>query len=148
MAGQADFRFFGRLATLLAGVAGEAAITYRFCGSPAVKDSIEALGLPHTEVELILVAGRSVGSDYRLQPGDQVEVFPFGSAATPNGRRPLCRTPRRIGRSIDRQTSLLGLTNLKSLHLYYIAIWRQLHPPHTGRFADSRPQRASKAHPV
>ena len=80
MTEQADFCFFGRLSTLLAGGAGEAVIHYRFRGSPAVKDAIEALGLPHTEVDLILVAGQSVGFDYRLQADDRVEVFPFGAA--------------------------------------------------------------------
>ncbi|HKJ05171.1 MAG TPA: Mut7-C RNAse domain-containing protein [Geopsychrobacteraceae bacterium] len=81
MAGQADFHFFGRLATLLTGTNGDAEITYRFNGSPTVKDSVEALGIPHTEIDLILVAGRSVDFNYRIQAADQVEVFPFG--ATP-----------------------------------------------------------------
>lgn len=80
MANQADFHFFGRLSTLLAGASEDTVITYRFSGSPAIKDSIEAMGLPHTEVDLILVADRSVGFDYRLQADDQVEVFPFGLA--------------------------------------------------------------------
>ncbi|HEY5673200.1 MAG TPA: Mut7-C RNAse domain-containing protein [Malonomonas sp.] len=80
MAAQADFRFFGRLATLLAGAAEEAVINYRFRGRPAVKDAIEALGLPHTEVDQILVAGQSVAFDYRLQADDRVEVFPVGAS--------------------------------------------------------------------
>ena len=85
MAGQADFRFCGRLAKQVAGAGGGTAIAYRFRGSPAVKDSIEALGLPHTEVDMILVAGRSVGFDYRLQADDRVEVLPFGGEAARGG---------------------------------------------------------------
>ncbi|MCW8860441.1 MAG: Mut7-C ubiquitin/RNAse domain-containing protein [Deltaproteobacteria bacterium] len=85
MAGQADFRFWGRLSKLVAGAAGETAIAYRFRGSPAVKDSIEALGLPHTEVDMIVIFGRSVGFDYRLQADDQVEVFPFGGEVARGG---------------------------------------------------------------
>ena len=37
---------------------------------------IEALGVPHTEVELILVNGVSVDFDYRLRHGDRVAVYP------------------------------------------------------------------------
>jgi hypothetical protein len=85
MAGQADFRFWGRLSKLVAGACGETAIAYRFRGSPAVKDSIEALGLPHTEVDMIVIFGRSVGFDYRLQADDQVEVFPFGGEVARGG---------------------------------------------------------------
>ncbi len=51
-------------------------VTYRFSGTPAVKDAIEALGVPHTEVELILVDGRSVGFDHRLSGGERVAVYP------------------------------------------------------------------------
>jgi uncharacterized protein len=85
MSGRADFRFRGRLSKLVAGAADEAAIAYRFLGSPAIKDSIEALGVPHTEVDMILVAGRRVGFDYRLQADDQVEVFPFGGEVARDG---------------------------------------------------------------
>ena len=38
----------------------------------SVKDLIESFGVPHTEVDLILVNGVSVGFDYRLQAGDRV----------------------------------------------------------------------------
>lgn len=40
------------------------------------KHMIEALGVPHTEVELILVNGESVGFDRRLLDGDRVAVYP------------------------------------------------------------------------
>lgn len=46
------------------------------------KHMIEALGVPHTEVELILVNGESVGFDRLLRDGDQVAVYPrFDSLA-------------------------------------------------------------------
>ena len=44
-------------------------------GHPAVKDSIEALGFPHTEVDWIVVNGCSVGFYYHLQEGDRVKVY-------------------------------------------------------------------------
>lgn len=40
----------------------------------SVKHQIETLGVPHTEVERLLVNGRPVGFTERLQAGDRVEV--------------------------------------------------------------------------
>jgi hypothetical protein len=37
---------------------------------------IESLGVPHTEVELLLVNGESVGFDRLLGDGDRVAVYP------------------------------------------------------------------------
>lgn len=48
--------------------------------SPAVKDVIEAEGVPHTEVDLVLVNGESVGFEHRLQDGDRVAVYPVFEA--------------------------------------------------------------------
>ena len=41
-----------------------------------MKHHIESLGVPHTEVEVILVNGRSVDFNYLVQAGDQVSVYP------------------------------------------------------------------------
>ena len=51
-------------------------IPYRFHVPPTVKDAIEGLGVPHVEVDLILVNGVSVGFDHRLAAGDRVSVYP------------------------------------------------------------------------
>jgi uncharacterized protein len=37
---------------------------------------IEALGIPHTEVDLILASGESVDFSYRVQNGDRISVYP------------------------------------------------------------------------
>jgi uncharacterized protein len=42
----------------------------------AVKDVIEAQGVPHTEVDLVLVDGESVGFSYQVQDGDRIGVYP------------------------------------------------------------------------
>jgi uncharacterized protein with PIN domain len=44
------------------------------------KHMIEALGVPHTEVELILVNGASVDFHHLLADGDRVAVYPKGDA--------------------------------------------------------------------
>jgi uncharacterized protein with PIN domain len=41
-----------------------------------VKKVIEDLGIPHTEVDLVLVNGESVAFDYRLTSGDRISVYP------------------------------------------------------------------------
>jgi uncharacterized protein with PIN domain/sulfur carrier protein ThiS len=41
-----------------------------------VKALIESLGVPHTEVDLILVNGRSVPFQQKVQPEDRISVYP------------------------------------------------------------------------
>jgi len=47
-----------------------------FTVGQTVKDLIEAAGVPHTEVDLILVDGISVGLDHRIGEGERISVFP------------------------------------------------------------------------
>ena len=42
----------------------------------SVKDVIEALGVPHTEVDLVLVNGASVDFSYLVRDGDRISVYP------------------------------------------------------------------------
>ena len=42
----------------------------------SVKHLIEALSVPHTEVELILANGESVDFSYLVQPGDRLTIYP------------------------------------------------------------------------
>lgn len=42
----------------------------------SVKDLIEGLGVPHTEVDLVLVNGWSVDFAYQVASGDRVSVYP------------------------------------------------------------------------
>ncbi len=72
----AVFRFYGELNDLLPPKQRQCDIEYSFQNAPAVKDAIEALGVPHTEVDLIIVNGQSVGFSYRLRDGDRVAVYP------------------------------------------------------------------------
>lgn len=72
----AIFRFYGELNDFLPPKHRQCDIEYSFQNTPAVKDAIEALGVPHTEVDLIVVNGQSVGFSYRLCDGDRVAVYP------------------------------------------------------------------------
>lgn len=42
----------------------------------SVKDLIESIGIPHTEVDLIIVDGKSVDFNYQVQADDQISVYP------------------------------------------------------------------------
>jgi uncharacterized protein with PIN domain len=48
--------------------------------TPSVKDLIESLGVPHPEVDVITVDGRSVDFGYLVRGDNQIEVFPPGAA--------------------------------------------------------------------
>jgi uncharacterized protein with PIN domain/sulfur carrier protein ThiS len=51
------------------------------CESGAsVKDLLESLGVPHTEIDLLLVNGETVGFDRRLSAGDRVAAYPVFEA--------------------------------------------------------------------
>jgi uncharacterized protein with PIN domain len=73
---RAQFRFHEELNDFLPAGRRKTDIAYEFDGFPAVKDSIEALGVPHSEVDLIVANGASVRFDYRLRDGDRVAVYP------------------------------------------------------------------------
>lgn len=72
----AYFRFYEELNDFLPAVRRRRELDYSFGGRPAIKDPIESFGVPHTEIELIIVRGESVGFDYRLRDGDRVAVYP------------------------------------------------------------------------
>jgi uncharacterized protein with PIN domain len=76
----ATFRFYAELNDFLPPSPRAVERRYAFNGKPAVKDAIEAQGVPHTEVELILVNGAAVGFDFHLRPGDRIAVFPVFEA--------------------------------------------------------------------
>src|SRR5688572_15589048 len=81
MEAPAAFRFHGLLNDFLPKAKRDTWISYHFQGKPAVKDAIEALGVPHPEVRVILVNQKPVTFAYQLQPEDRVEVFPVELAA-------------------------------------------------------------------
>ena len=73
---EVTFRFYQELNDFLPEESRKEAIPFRFEVSPSVKDAIEALGVPHVEVDLIVVNGRSVDFTHRLCDGDRIAVYP------------------------------------------------------------------------
>ena len=50
-------------------------VEYPALRAASLKDAVEALGVPHTEVGKLTVGGREVDFGYRLAPGLEIEVF-------------------------------------------------------------------------
>lgn len=72
----ATFRFYEELNDFLAPEHRRRSFTRRCARAATVKHMIEALGVPHTEVELVLVNGESVGFDRPVREGDRIAVYP------------------------------------------------------------------------
>jgi hypothetical protein len=73
---RAFFRFYSSLNDFLIPARQQLEFPYTIKDRGSIKDTIEALGVPHPEVALILVHGASVGFDYLVQEGDRISVYP------------------------------------------------------------------------
>src|SRR5207248_3332291 len=72
----ATFRFYEELNDYLAPERRRREFTVPCAGAATTRHMIEALGVPHTEVELILLNGASVGFGTLVRDGDRVAVYP------------------------------------------------------------------------
>jgi uncharacterized protein with PIN domain len=77
---QARFRFYAELNDFLPPERRFREFTLEFLDIATVKDRIESLGVPHTEVDLILVNGEPVEFTYRVADGDRISVYPVFEA--------------------------------------------------------------------
>ncbi len=68
---------------------------HSFSGNPSVKDMIESLGVPHTEIDLILVNGNSVNFDYIIKNCDDISVYPVFESINITGIQNLRSKPLR-----------------------------------------------------
>jgi uncharacterized protein len=95
----AEFRFYEELNDFLPEEKKKKQFPYYFSGKPALKDAIEALGIPPTEVDLIMVNGESVPFTRSLMESDRVSVFPVFESLDISGlsllrEKPLRGVPR------------------------------------------------------
>jgi uncharacterized protein with PIN domain len=73
---RALFRFYAELNDFLPPSRRGVAFAHEFRGGPSVKDVIESLGVPHTEVDLVLADGESVDFGWIVRDGARVSVYP------------------------------------------------------------------------
>ena len=83
-----QLRFYEELNDFLAPQLRKLRFSHGISGHPGIKDVIESLGVPHTEVDLILVNGKSVDFSYQVQAGDDIAVYPVFEKLDIS---PLCR---------------------------------------------------------
>lgn len=75
----AQFRFYAELNDFLAPGLRQRTFSAPCSRDATVKHMIEALGVPHTEVELICIDGEPVDFSHRLRDGERVSVYPVFS---------------------------------------------------------------------
>lgn len=87
----ATLTFAGELRDLLRRPGPDGRVVYPVRRAASIKDVIESLGPPHTEVYAITVGDRPVGFGHKLAPGDTVAIHP---AVFPiDVTRPTCLRP-------------------------------------------------------
>lgn len=92
MSKSAFFRFYGELNDFLPPQKRQQQFSYEFSCSPAVKDAIQAVGVPQAEVFLILVNGAPTDFAYNIDINDQISVYPIITKFT-IGKNPIQRKP-------------------------------------------------------
>ncbi len=73
-------RFYEELNDFLSHTRRKQQFSVSVRGSPSIKHLIESLGVPHTEVDLILVNGKSVPFSYIIQDKDRISAYPMFEA--------------------------------------------------------------------
>jgi uncharacterized protein len=78
--GYVDVRAYAELNDFLAPESRGVMVRRPFRSHQTVKDVLEAMGIPHTEVDLILVNGFPQGFSYRPSVGDRIAAYPMFEA--------------------------------------------------------------------
>ena len=73
---QVTVRVYGPLNDFLPAAQRQVAVTVRFAGLRSVKDVLEGVGVPHPEIDLVLVNGESLPFDHRVEDADRIAAFP------------------------------------------------------------------------
>ena len=83
--------------------------------------TIEVFGVPHTEVDLIVVNGQPVGFDHQLQAGDRVAVYPVFESLDISPllklrEKPLCYPRFILDVNLGKLAKLMRLLGFDSLY--------------------------------
>ena len=76
MMASAELRFYEELNDFLAPALRRRAFTHAFERRTSIMSLIESFGVPHTEIDIILVNGHSVDFGYIVEDGDHISVYP------------------------------------------------------------------------
>jgi uncharacterized protein with PIN domain/sulfur carrier protein ThiS len=122
-------RFYQELNDFLPSSRRQRDFVHTVSGRASVKDVIESLGVPHTEVDLLLVNGQSVGFSHPVEDGDRISVYPTFEALDIRDLARLRPSPLREPRFVldahlGRLTAYLRLFGFDSL---YDRAWSDAH---------------------
>ncbi|MBF5045794.1 twitching motility protein PilT [Aggregicoccus sp. 17bor-14] len=117
---QVEVRLYGALNDFVSPARRGAPFLHRFTGSPSVKDLLESLGVPHPELDLLLLDGQPVGFAARVEDGGRLAAYPaFESLEVPDAERvgtPLPECPRFVlDVGLGRLAGLLRMLGLDAL---------------------------------
>lgn len=93
---KAEFRFYQELNEHLKHSFRKKKFTVKFKGKPSVKNVIESIGVPHSEIDLILINGKSVDFNYQMIGGEKVSVYPVFESFDVSSAQRLRPKPLRI----------------------------------------------------
>jgi len=118
MPGCVQIRFYAELNDFLPALQRQ--VTFQDCFKQAgsIKDMIENLGVPHTEIDLILINGESVGFSYLVKGDDCISVYPvFESLDVSHVHcKPLRRTGFVLDTHLGRLAAYLRMLGLDTLY--------------------------------
>jgi uncharacterized protein len=80
MAGHVDVRVYAELNDFLPRESRGVTLRRPFRPHQTVKDVLEATGIPHTEIDLIVVNGQAQDFAHRPAPGDRIAAYPMFEA--------------------------------------------------------------------
>ena len=92
---KAFFRFYEELNDFLPEEKRKVRFEHQFIDRTSVKDMIESLGVPHSEIDMILVNGDSVDFDFLVRNNDEISVYPVFESLDISGVQHLRKVPLR-----------------------------------------------------
>ncbi len=108
----ASFRFHGELGDFLPRGRRGSRFDYQYARAATLKNAIEALGVPHTEVGKLVVNGESATLQRIVRDGDAIEVFPAEAEKGPEkGPDPFFVADAHLG-GLARFLRMLGFDTL------------------------------------
>ena len=93
-------RFYAELNDFLRGKRKKSRFRIELNRRTSVKDLIESLGVPHTEVEIILANGKSVDFSYIVEERDELSVYPMFESVDVTPILKLREKPLRVTRFV------------------------------------------------
>jgi uncharacterized protein len=117
----ATLEFHGALNDFLPRRRRDGAFSHKFDGQPSIKDMIESVGVPHTEIEMIVVNDEGVDFHYLVRDGDHIVAYParMETATMTHLRvRPEPPTPRRfvLDQHLGRLAAYLRMLGFDTLY--------------------------------